>query len=358
MKFICGSSAFLWQFAFLDLEAVFQSLHWKLIRLEGIRDIPHSITARRKKIGASIQPITGIQIRQLPNISETKAECSRIDECQDWADRAEALASYAKQSKDDGLRRLAARIQARPIRRCGELLKTFDARGRPPENNNGTVVISQSKAAKDAGLSQRQKETAVRVANVPDEDFEEAVESEHPPTVTALAEQGKKPRLFDLGGRDPKEFSISTDGQGQIHKLAQFTEDVEPGVVVRGAMPYEREMLIRDITSIEFWFDELMVFFCIRKIRRLDFRMPGPGRPRMPTLVHKMTGSAKKNPDRMKARENEPTDIPDLGEAPDYLSEFERDAWNDITSKCPDGVLRESDEQHVAIAARLWAARK
>ncbi len=90
------------------------------------------------------------------------------------------------------------RIQARAIRRCGELLKTFDGRGRPPENNNGAVVISQTKAAEDAGLSQRQKETAVRVANVPDEDFEAAVESDNPPTVTELAEQGKKTQLVDL----------------------------------------------------------------------------------------------------------------------------------------------------------------
>src|SRR5438046_9428855 len=51
------------------------------------------------------------------------AECTRIDECQDWADKAEALASYAKQAQDDGLRKMADRIQARAIRRCGELLQ-------------------------------------------------------------------------------------------------------------------------------------------------------------------------------------------------------------------------------------------
>ncbi len=71
----------------------------------------------------------------LPSISDARlpasyeraksalAECSRIDECKEWADKAEALASYAKQAKDDGLRILADRIQARAINRCGELLK-------------------------------------------------------------------------------------------------------------------------------------------------------------------------------------------------------------------------------------------
>ena len=50
-------------------------------------------------------------------------ECSKMDECQNWADKAKALASYAKQSDDQGLRKLATRIQARAIRRCSELLK-------------------------------------------------------------------------------------------------------------------------------------------------------------------------------------------------------------------------------------------
>ncbi len=55
------------------------------------------------------------------------AECARIDECQDWANKAKALASYARQSKDDTLRKMADRIQARAIRRCGELLKQVEA---------------------------------------------------------------------------------------------------------------------------------------------------------------------------------------------------------------------------------------
>src|SRR4029077_1414514 len=46
------------------------------------------------------------------------AECERIDECKGWSDRAAALASYARQAKDDSLRVMAVRIQARAERRC------------------------------------------------------------------------------------------------------------------------------------------------------------------------------------------------------------------------------------------------
>src|SRR5262245_28680167 len=146
------------------------------------------------------------------------AECSRIDEYKDWADKAEALASYAKQAKDDGLRRLADRIQARAIRRCGELLRQFDARGGDRSKSKPALTSARSglyqcsvcgkewldsdisecpycnrspaeriralDAAKHAGLSVHQHRTAVCVANVPTEEFEAAVESENPPTVS------------------------------------------------------------------------------------------------------------------------------------------------------------------------------
>jgi|HubBroStandDraft_6_1064221.scaffolds.fasta_scaffold738406_2 hypothetical protein len=54
-------------------------------------------------------------------------ECVRVDECADLASKAEALASYARQAKDNELRAMAGRIQARAVRRCGELLAEFKA---------------------------------------------------------------------------------------------------------------------------------------------------------------------------------------------------------------------------------------
>ncbi len=48
----------------------------------------------------------------------------------------------------------------------------------------------------DAGMSERQRKTVRRIASVPDDEFEAAVESDAPPTVTALADRGTagKPR--------------------------------------------------------------------------------------------------------------------------------------------------------------------
>jgi len=83
---------------------------------------------------------------------------------------AKALASYARQAKDDQLRKMADRIQSRATRRCGELLKQIPASagGRPSENSGGQPPeLTRTSAATDAGLSERRRKTALRVANIP-----------------------------------------------------------------------------------------------------------------------------------------------------------------------------------------------
>lgn len=125
--------------------------------------------------------------------------CDRIDSCKDWADKAGALASYAKQAKDDTLHTLATRIKARAVRRCGELLQTFQSNGGRPTiqktsmGAHASFPRTQREAAENAGLSRNQEDTAVRVAKVPAADFEAMVESAHPPTVSALKAAGKTP---------------------------------------------------------------------------------------------------------------------------------------------------------------------
>lgn len=224
------------------------------------------------------QPIPqGISIAnaKLPQVYESAkialSECSRIDECKDWANKAEALASYARQADDDTLRKTADRIQARAIRRCGELLKEIESArggnrggGRPDNNGNqkdGIVpLVSRSSVARDAGLSERQQKTALRVASIPAQEFEAAVESDSPPTVTHLAEIGKKPApqpLVELNGRSSLDFRLSTQGQGAIERMAKAAEEIEAGAVARGASAREREILKQRTYTIITWLHKL-----------------------------------------------------------------------------------------------------
>lgn len=145
------------------------------------------------------------------NAKTALANCARIDECQDWADKAAALASYAKQAGDDEMMKMATRIRDRAIRRAGELLKQIEPQpGKRTDIGPSGGTPTRLDVAKGAGMSRDQMHTALRVANVPQSDFDRQVEGDKPPPVSVLAEQGKRPAprpIIDLNGRDPNEFN-------------------------------------------------------------------------------------------------------------------------------------------------------
>lgn len=125
---------------------------------------------------------------------EALVTCERVDECKAWADKSAALASYAKQAEDDTLMAHARKIQLRAVRRMGELIDAVPPGKTGPKLADGAdSQLSRREFSADAGISERQQVTAQRVARVPEDEFEHQVESEQPPTVSALAEQGKMP---------------------------------------------------------------------------------------------------------------------------------------------------------------------
>jgi hypothetical protein len=176
-------------------------------------------------------------------------QCYQLDECLMWANKAEALASYARQSHDDALRRMADRIQARAIRRCGELLQQIEPAktGPKPELKDGAVPqLGRTEAADDAGLSERQRKTALRVANIPEAEFETAIESDKPPTVSSLAERGtvKRPVPDYLNGRDPDDFKRATHLIGLGTYITGHIAEIDLVAARRGLDAAEREQVI------------------------------------------------------------------------------------------------------------------
>jgi hypothetical protein len=112
------------------------------------------------------------------------AECERIDQCADWADKAAALASYARQADNRDLENDARRIRLRAVRRCGDLLLTYDGRGGDRSKTVTALTFappSRAEVAEEAGLSEHKTRVAVQIANIPEEEFEATVESNTPP---------------------------------------------------------------------------------------------------------------------------------------------------------------------------------
>jgi len=122
------------------------------------------------------------------------AECASVDQCKEWSNKSAALASYAKQAKDTALFDHCTRIKARATQRMGELLKEVDAQGKRTDKltEDAPGKLSQREAAANAGLSEHQQLQAVRVANVPKDEFDRLVEGDNPPSLTDLAGIGTK----------------------------------------------------------------------------------------------------------------------------------------------------------------------
>jgi Protein of unknown function (DUF3761) len=135
---------------------------------------------------------------------------------------AEALRSYARQANDDRLEKMAMKIKARAARRAGEIFNELEGQneqsegkaGRPKNNQSSASPITKSltrkEAAKGAGFSDDQRKQAQQVAAVPKREFEKAVESGNPPTVTALGL-----RLFDSSTAHLTQASLSPKKAGE-----------------------------------------------------------------------------------------------------------------------------------------------
>jgi hypothetical protein len=185
-------------------------------------------------------------------------ECQQIDECKDWADKSAALASYAKQSGDKTLENTAMRIRARAVRRCGELLKEVEkANGANQNISRGapTKVQTRMGAAERAGMSKDQAVTAIRVANLPDDSFEDQIESDEPPTITALAEQGRKPAnhvpQYEKLGMTRQQFQAGMYFRGDVETYiaAMGRYDIED--IAAGSTMEERRQLKKNLEQID-----------------------------------------------------------------------------------------------------------
>jgi hypothetical protein len=126
------------------------------------------------------------------------AECRRIDECKDWADKVAALAAYARQAKDETLEHDARRIRARAVKRSRVFLKQIDSDKRAnlkrgSRKASARLSGTREKTGHDAGMSEHDIKTALRVASIPDDRFEQQVQNENPPTIE-VARQGVRQR--------------------------------------------------------------------------------------------------------------------------------------------------------------------
>jgi hypothetical protein len=190
------------------------------------------------------------------------ATCESVDECKKWADKAAALAAYARMAEDDTLHVLATRIRGRAVRRAGELLQQFQTGpkgGRPAENRAAAGPVSQAEAGERAGLSPRQIKDSVRVSNVPKEKFEAALTRENPATVSELAGMGTKSAPTPhVEPERPRGFAEATQFLGKLEELAEYCSEHEPELIAGGLRPREIANVRQHFTVVADYYNRLI----------------------------------------------------------------------------------------------------
>jgi len=98
------------------------------------------------------------------------AECHRIDDAKDIADKALALKTYARQHNDPEMERWVAEIRLRARRRVGELSAELDTAANQHARRSGAT--SKREALSAAGLSKDEAHRCEQLARVPEASFE------------------------------------------------------------------------------------------------------------------------------------------------------------------------------------------
>lgn len=183
-------------------------------------------------------------------------ECHAIDEAKEWTDKMSALALYYKQSKDETLEKYAKRIKYRAKKRMGELLKQYDARPINPTKQKEVdhPLFSQKEVAESIGLSEWQQKEAVNFANVPEQKFEELIESDNIPTQTEIAELGKKKTKTK-----PNNYAKVLSVKYAIKDLIKEMNEKDPIYVLDELDIENRKEMLEMIKTVENWFDTFVV---------------------------------------------------------------------------------------------------
>lgn len=110
------------------------------------------------------------------------AECHRVDEVKDIRDKAEAMAAYARQAKDQELILWATEIKVRAERRAGEMLTSMDknkggdARKYTPSHDaTGVVEEKGPPTLAELGIHRNESSRWQSLASMSEEHFETAV---------------------------------------------------------------------------------------------------------------------------------------------------------------------------------------
>jgi len=105
--------------------------------------------------------------------------CATVDDAKDILDKVEALRAYAKQQNDNDMEMWLAEMKLRARRRIGEISRELEkghkvGQGIDVQLPTGGTLKKQTLAT--AGLTKSVAHRCEKIANIPEEKFEEVIE--------------------------------------------------------------------------------------------------------------------------------------------------------------------------------------
>ena len=182
------------------------------------------------------------------------AECERVDECREWANRAEALVSYAKQAKDKSLEHTAIRIRTRAQMRLGELLLEYPGYA-PGSTLAQSGVKLRLEVAAEVGIGKTKMDRLTRAARVPKGRREELIETTPPATLKTIASIGSVPR-WNKTGVSPAWLKLAREGA--LGTFLRWSEQHDPAQLAKQLTQDEADRIrAYYLSKIQSWLDEL-----------------------------------------------------------------------------------------------------
>ena len=143
--------------------------------------------------------MTGTELIRYDAMCHAIAAAYEVDEVKDIRDKARAIEVYARQARNVEAERRACEIRLRAERKCGVLLRQMEkAKGAPGNQYTGPVArCDQSKTLDDLGISKTQSSRWQKMADIPDDEFEDVLAAADHPTTTGLITEPSGPTPVD-----------------------------------------------------------------------------------------------------------------------------------------------------------------
>lgn len=143
----------------------------------------------------------------------------RVDEVKDIRDKAIAWEVYSRQARNTEAERQACLVRLRAERKAGELLRDMEkAKGAAePGTNRGTTPshdVRASPTRSELGVSYKQSSDWQRLAKVPQDEFEAALNGAEKPSTAGIIRDAMPP--------DPERVPVSSEALWLWGRLLDF----------------------------------------------------------------------------------------------------------------------------------------